>query len=471
MYLNQIYFGKLARPNLIALLTLLICISCKTEQDRAPLKMELVPVPPSLVNIAIKLPVSDLATGLNAKLSTELINGGFSIGKQQQDSLFLTIVRTRKVDLAFRNNSLYVSMPVRVTAYAKKRVMGLKFSNEGSPVTFDAVAQLQTKIKFLDDWNLDFSCKWKGLIWESEPTLNVMGMSFNLEKLIEEKLKEFQPKLENEICHALNKKISFRDLLNNVYQKLPEPKPIAKKVGPLYLHFLPSEIRGSWNGSLMDTIALQVESEMNVSISSQPIFPVGTFELQKRKPVLNKKSGISSYIEVLLGMKDLEQLASAQFLGHRFTYEGYSADLAQVNVFTRDQKLCVRAKFTGDLKGSVVVSGKPILDKNRQLTFDQMTYELEEADQWIKLTNMAVQSSLETYLNGIIKVDVAPFFGSLTERIRHGIEISPLGAKIGLNLDFETIELVDQGMDEKSIQFIFLVNGSGEMMLKKGLFD
>jgi len=464
-------FEKFTGRNILVLTLFLVCISCIPEQERAPIKMELVPVPASLVNIAIKLPVSDLAKGLNAKLSSELMNGGFPIGKQQQDSLFLTIVRTRKVDLAFRNNSLYVSMPVRVTAYVKKRVMGLKFNNEGSPITFDAVAQLQTKIIFLDDWNLDFSCTWKELIWESEPILNVMGMSFNLENLIEEKLKEFQPKLENEICYALNNKISFRDVLNNVYQKLPEPKPIAKKAGPLYLHFSPTEIRGSWNGSLNDTIALQIESEMNISITSQPKFPLDTFSIPERKPVLSKKSGVTAYAEVLLGMKDLEKLASGQILGHRFTYEGYSADLIQLNVFTKEQKLCVRAKFTGDLSGSVVVCGKPIMGKNLQLTFDQMTYDLEEADQWIQLTNMAVQSSLETYLNSILKVDVGPFFGSLTERVRTGIETSPLGSKIGLNIDFETIELFDQGMDERSIQFVFLVEGSGEMILKKGLFE
>lgn len=452
-------------PGIIVMLYL---VSCNPKERPIGITEGMREVPDTHVVMDIELPVSELEAGLNQSLSKELINGAIQLNGRK-DSLFLRVVRTRSISLAFREGQLYLAAPIKVFAVIKKKVLGLVISNNEQPVIFTATARMSSDLELDKQWDLKFDCRWEGLLWESPPVFDFMGVRLDLTEMLDREIEKTKVILESRICQAFNENMNLREKVENAYQKLHSPMTLLKKVSPVNLFFDIEDLSASLGKYKSDTVLLRIAAKSRIRITSDSVENKKS-KLPVRQEISEHQTGMQAYVEAKFSYEYLNQLALLQIVGQSFDYESITAEIEKVRFFNDHRFLAFEVTVGGSQQATIICRGIPDFDENFNFHLAHFSYSLVDGDNLMIVSDATLHNAFEGYLEDLFILNISDQLDTLERMIFQGIEQTPFGSKMDLNLSIREINLHDSGITDQHIQFIFGVNGEAHILLEDQLF-
>lgn len=431
--------------------------------------LESLETPPSYLSFRINFPVSELENGVNSILPKTILDDKLPI--KGKDTLILHIVRKGRLSLAVRQNEVFASIPLEVEAAIKKKVMGITFSNEDTPIKFSGTLKASAKVELENDWNFAIDCEYKGFDLGKNAEFSVMGITFNIDGSIEKALDKHKSELSNVICQALGNALDFRQVVNKVWADLQNPQRIAMNPTPIWLYSKPIALNGKMIPKKKDTLSVHLEYRTVIEISPDYRKPTQKVPLTDRGELLNVNTALVTYPKLILPYEMLTQSLKQELVNQHFTYEGYNIQIEDVFVGHDGQKLRVDVKTTGDIKGVVIATGVPALNENRELYLEDFGYEITSKDDWVKMVDWAVHQFAEDYIEDKARMDTKPFFDGLDQLIMDGLAKSKLAPKMDVQVSFDKISNYKMRMTSEALEWIFYLEGEAALTLKKGLFE
>lgn len=430
-------------------------------------------VPPSFVSMDVDLPVTELELLIDEKLPKKLLdNKGIKL-KKKSDTLFLSLSRYGVMDMAYREGSLYIALPLDVSAVIKKKVMGLTLTNEGQPLTFKGIARIAAEVSLTDTWDFNFNCEWKGLVWDEPPVFEMMGLSLDLTELVDELLTKNAYEIEEIICRKVNEEIRFRETIQKIYYDIQKPNRITRSPFELYLSTEGRGIRGALKRDKTDTLSMHVELQSSIYIKPHSRKSMADFtNITDRVNPINRENSLSAFVELFVTHTELKEKLDMLIDQQKFDYQGYEVSISVDSIFSEKGRLSLLFNVSGDINGKLSLMGKPEISEDLNLSFNSFEYELIDVkEDWVSATDKAMHRALERYLEGLLQVDAFGFFSELDEKARAGIKKSKLGSKMDIDLRFGSIFPYESRITEEGIQIILQVDGSASIVLNKNVFE
>lgn len=453
---------KLFIPCLFACL-----LSCDSLTKKSEESLPLLDTPPSYISFRVNFPISELEKGVNRVLPDVLFHDAVAM-KDAKDTLYLKVDRKGSINMTYKNGELHATIPLKVNAAVRKEVLGMTFTNKDNPIEFSGVLQASAKIDIDEDWNLDVSCRYENFDLGDQATFSMMGMTFNVEKSINSNLDKHTDQLSNVICSAINQSIDLRGIVSKLWTDVQSPIAIAKEPKKLWLHADPIAL----NGQLIpmdDVLSIHMEYRSNIMITPEQQSTTPK-RLGKKGTPLNTKNQLVTYPDIRLSYKDLTEILDEVFRNEEFEYEGYKVKIDKVAVGHIGQRLALNLNVSGDINGSVKVSGTPVFSEDRQLSLAKFKFEIDSDDEMLNMADWAVHTFAEDYLSEQVKVDSKPLFDRLDELIMSGISRELDANKFDLDFNISNISSYQTRLTDQYIQWIFVVEGEAGLTLKNGLF-
>lgn len=434
------------------------------EKDIPPIE-----TPPSYLGVRITFPGEELQAGVNRVLPMTLFDGGVPL-EEAPDTLFLKIVRQGDLKLDIREQRIYASIPLEITVAVKKKVMGITFSNQQTPISFKGTMNASAEVAITEDWELDAICHFEKFDLGETPKINVMGLSINLEKPITKALKSHEDDISNVICTALNSAIHFRSTIDELWKDLQQPLLVAGKPHPLWMYSEPIVLNGELQPLRNNELAIHLEYRTHLRLTTEKHSVSKIIELSSRGEPLNNQPTLVAYPDVLLPYQLLTEQLKTRIAGMAFDYEAYHLEITDAEVGRDGQRIRVRLSAKGDFNGDLIVLGRPVISEDKILTLEDFSYEVASDNDLVNLTDQAVHYLVEQYITTQLEIDLQPFLSKFDQVISHGIAQSSVGTKMDLDITFNDISSYKIRLTDDAIQWIFFADGVASLTLKRGLF-
>ncbi|MBV6647521.1 MAG: DUF4403 family protein [Cyclobacteriaceae bacterium] len=448
----------------IFLILLIGLVACQKETRKSEEYTEAV-VPPSYFSTKIKLPANRLQEAIGQTLPRLLLDNKIKLNKQN-DSLKLTIVRRGGLDVSIAGEMISTSIPLSVSSVLQKKVFGITVSNEDNPVIFAADVKMDFMIRLEEDWNISFNCSWQGLKWIEKPVLDIMGFQLSIEDIVEEQIANNREILESVICKTLNRTISTRNIFDKVWQDLQKNNAVTKVPFPLYLTLRPEDLKAKIFALGHDTLSIQAIYQGGIHIWNRTRNRDSTLALPLRQDPVGSKEAFSLYADLRIPYAKIQEIVTKHASNYPLSYKEYSGKIEEVQIHPHQGRIGATVITSGDLKGKILVTGIPYLTHKFIVGLKDIEYEILEADQWMRLTDLAIHSTVKSYLKEMLKYDASEFFQNLDRSITQGISKSKLANKMDIQLYFDHIELYDQGILQEELQLVCLLEGKSSIILK-----
>lgn len=447
---------------------ILLLLGCQRKEKAYEAPAEPLEAPPSYLNFRINFPIHELEAGINEVMPARLMNGPVEL--KNGDTLYMDIQKRGKLLMKMSDNKIVASVPLRISAAIQKKVMGITFSNRDTPLEVAGVVQAEMNVDVDDQWNLNFTCQYKNFNISGSPVMNILGVRINVEKTLQNALEDHSDQLSDVICGALKQTIDFRQILSNIWEDIQKPQRIANKPR-MYLHSRPIALNGTLLTGLEDTLSLQLEYRTRLSINPVASPPGKTVPLTSKGEPMDDASALVAYPMMEMSYATITSLMEAQLQDREFTYEGYKVKIKSAKASREGQRLKIALDVDGDMRGTVIVTGKPTIDADRQLIVEDFSYEIDGKDKWLKLTDWAVHQFVEEYLASQLRMDANPFFIGLDKMITDAVSKAPISQKMELWLKFKKIDSYQTRLTEEGLQWVFYVEGASTINLRRGLFQ
>ncbi len=462
---------QIMRSFLLGMTSMLLLISCSTDSKKTEgEKPELLEVPTSLVAFSIDFPRSELEKGVNQILPSKIWNGALAL-KNEKDTLLLKVDRKGHIDLSIVNGDVYVSVPLKIEVAIRKKIFGLTVSNEDTPIVFEGQLKVATDLTLGDDWDIDVNCLYKGFDLKGKPTLDILGLSFQIEQTIKDALDEHRDEISDLLGRALDQAFDFRTLIGNVFEDLQQGKRVARNPRKFWLYTHPEALSGQLIPKNRDTLSLHLEFRTSIQISAENRSVNRPVKLQKRGTPLDSKSTIVAYPEVKIGLDIIADLVGENILEKEFTYEDYKIRFTEVAASRYENQLQLVLTSAGDINGHFYVRGRPLLEADGTLTIEDFSYRIDAKEEWVGIAEWAIHDVIESYILDEMTLDTSTMIGKLDSIIVSGISRSPISSKMDVKLDFKNVSSYALQITDEDLQWIFYLEGSGALQLKSGIFE
>ncbi|WP_258103143.1 DUF4403 family protein [Marinoscillum sp. MHG1-6] len=131
----------------------------------------------------------------------------------------------------------------------------------------------------------------------------------------------------------------------------------------------------------------------------------------------------------------------------------------------------VSVDATGDLNGTIIMTGRPVLTKTGKLTLDRFSFEVVSEDKMTSAADWITHSFIEAFIVNKIFIDASDFLTKVDHLANEGIAKSNVGDKLSTSFDFSEITSYGQNIQQDTLQWIFYVEGSGDLLLKKDIIQ
>lgn len=460
------------RKGLSWFILVLVIFSCDSFTKRQELPGEVLPpveVPPSLMGFQVNLSASELEEGLNEVLPYLLIDDAIAL-KDPSDTLYLKLVRRNTIDITIKDGVIMSSIPLDVAVAVKKKVLGVTFSNQDTPVHFSGTVRANAQLRLGDDWEMDIVCGWEGFDWNDQPRLTLAGLSVDISRSVERFFEEHTDVLSNVLCNAIQESFSFRQLLTRLWEEGQDPIRIRTSGESLWMHSHPIGLAGEI-ANKDDTLSINLELRTKINISNRQVINARPQELMARSASLNSGARFLAYPEFLIPYELMTRLLQGELLGNELNYNGYSATVQEVAVSPEGQLLNVRLKLSGDLNGDLNIKGRPKLQKDMILVLEEFEFEIKSDDELMGFTDLLFHEIIEEYIITQLYWNVGPTYDRLDEEIRKAVERTPVGNKLTLDIGFYRLKSYQLTMTDYGVQWIFQLEGRSFVHLQRGVFQ
>lgn len=398
-------------------------------------------------------PVSQLEDWLNRKFSKKFLKHTVDI-EEDLEILNLEISRSSRIKLDIVDNKVSVAFPVRIDGDLTKK--NRKGNERERNITAEAVLHLIVSPDVDGNWSLITNTIFERLEWVKEPRLRLGFIRFNVKGIVESFIENEKDKLIRQLDSVIIEKVSLKKDINKIWRDIQKPIPIRKDAPKAYLQLFPQTVSGniliSEETDIM--VNLHVRAFTNIttdSVATTEFIPLVKFE--KHKNVSNDEFEFNLLATIPYNF--ISDALNNQISGIEIGTSVFNVRPSQFYVYGSESSLVVRFEVSGDLNGTVLITGMPEFDPdNCKLTITGLNYAVEMEGYFINTLANSIQSLLLDRISNFLVLDIEDILSELPTLITQSIERSEKSNIFGITFDKLVINEVNHRLNRDNIQIL-----------------
>ncbi|MFY8020342.1 MAG: DUF4403 family protein [Bacteroidia bacterium] len=391
----------------VLLISLLLFVSCKTNQIVAPRPINNnftePPKPLTTVGLPISINLQDVGLAINKKFEKTLYNDP-SFEDDGGDHIKIRIDKRSPIIVNGKDNAIQVLVPMHIEGIYqfKESLLGIDINKEQG-FSFNVTALIQSVPNIDRDWN--FSLKSKTQIrWEDLPVLEIAGFKLDFPNLFGRIIQSQSDKISSYIDKEIPKQVQLKKEVNKSWNEVINPFLIDEKLNS-WLIIRPKEI------FLTPITTSENTLDFNTGISSivemvsgyKPIADSSS-KLPNLRLVssLNDKVNLTLHTEVSIEQINLELKKQIGDQGKIIEGSDYKINVLEAKAFAYGSKLLIGVKLDGkvkkagigkNIKGIFYIEGIPQFNKEKKtLEIKEFDFNVQSKDLLVKTASWLLQS-------------------------------------------------------------------------------
>lgn len=373
------------------------------------------------INVPISIPLTEINSLINKSVKGVIYEDN-SFTDNDNDQFKVKVIKNGEISLtAQKGNNLLISVPLKIWA---EKGYGAFGHYAYQRTNFEVKMKFIASVVFKNDWTIASYTIDHGFEWIEKPVLNFGGVRIPITTLVESSLKEKQQEFTTVIDKNIAESIELKPHLLNIWNQFTMPFQISEeynswlKLTPFSVDMSPVKI----NPELIKTdISIKLFSETFVGYIPAPsplAMDLPDFNLMEESP---RNFHLRTTANV--PYEQATNIAKQQFVNYEFEMaENKMVRIDDIKVYYEHQEIAIEVDTSGELKGKIIISGKPYYD---------------EKSRKIKLRNSRLKVKTSNLLH---KAALLFFKGKIRKTIveEYGIPLSEIEdeAKKGLLLSF-----------------------------------
>ncbi|MGF1534489.1 MAG: DUF4403 family protein [Bernardetiaceae bacterium] len=400
----------------------------------------------SYVNLPLALPLRDLEAKINEAIKDEI----YRDDSYEGDQLKLLITKAEPLALRMQGNQIDHHITLHVAAQYKAKLIGEK--------TSDMILRLhfRSSLALTPDWRLKTRTQSQRIEWIKKPTVKVAFLNIPLGGVVSKVLEKKQPELEQLIDQIIYKEANIKPLIEKLWADIQKPILINKKVEKIWIRLLPQSLS---LGKITGTHD-QLQLRLRVHLFLETLLGEPQHTSADARPLPNlsppeseENSDFDIYLFSRVSYKDINRLIGEQLKGQRLSAEGYTIQIRKAEVWPAQDKLIFAVKVKGDTRGTVYLRGKPHYEPaDTSLQIQDFDFDLDSEESLLQTADWLLHDTFKEEIQSRLRVSLTNRLQEIPQLIQQGIQKSPVGEKIDLQLDQfvvlpETIHLGPEGLE------------------------
>ncbi len=414
---------------------------------------------PSFIASPVAIETSDLADMLNTKLKTTLYNDDSFEG----DGLKLKVSRFSDIQISLHKNELDYVIPLKIIVSAKK--VGITFGGKDGIETAVKI-KMRSKVQITPHWHIKSETTYKGVEWVIKPSVKIIGLKINLDKIIENYLEKKSEEIENKIDEIAYEKIDLKKALKKTWLELQKPILINKKLQKVWLRAVPEKIFASqpYGKDGMIRFSLKIQASIESHVGEKP-----DFSSLENMPNLIIQKELDENFELHLQSKiffdEVNDALRSNMKDIKVPFEGYNVVIKSMELLGKGNKLVVKTVIDGDSKGTLYFTGTPKLDTaNLTLSILDFKFEVKTEEALLESAAWLVNNSFKDFILEKLTFKLNPHFEKIPDLIMHAMSKSKVADKV--ELDFKTFVIKPEMLHIEKEGIVVKVSSYGKISVE-----
>ncbi|WP_461532060.1 DUF4403 family protein [Sinomicrobium sp.] len=335
----------------------------------------------SFINLPVSIKLKDVERMTNSSFDGLI----YEDDDFEEDDLKMKVWKEQKISITNENGKLKTVIPL-------KALIQYKFSarNFGLPLDDISDIYLNGTVTLISDiglfnWEIRTNTSLKSLIWNEEPSTNIMGQKVAVTSLVNPAVALFRSAIEKSIDQAIRETLDFKPNVLDALQKISTPFQMSDTYES-WMRIIPQELYIT-DASLKDqTIFFKMGMKciMETVIGQQPptVFDQETIAL---KPVTEIPESINVSIAVISSYKDASRVITKNFKGYEFGEGRRKISVEKVDIWHKEGKIIVALEVSGSVEGTIYLAGYPQYNRvTKEVYFDKLDYVLDTKNALLK---------------------------------------------------------------------------------------
>ncbi len=415
----------------------------------------------STIAVPIDIDYVDIERMLNQSV-TGLIYEDNSYADNDQDEFKIKVWKKGNITIKPNTtNQLKISVPLKV--WAEKGIGALGYVSYQA-TEFELILNFKTVFSIRPDWVIKTVTTPDGYTWVTKPVLKYKYVDVPITPIVANVLDKQHPmfakKIDEQVVTALDMKpyaLQVWNLLNTPFQ-LSEEYESWLSIRPSSVQMTPLKAQ---KNNIVSTIGLNVISE--TSVGKKPVTSLNTASSQVPNLTLVKDVPSTFSVETVadISYSYASELAnkSFQFQKIDFLNGKKSVVVDEIIVMHEADMMILSTKLSGDVKGTVIIEGRPYYDSLAQrLALKDVVFQLKTKNLFQKSASWLFNGKIETMIEKDYGIPVGDMIKLANTSLLSTLNQSPYPGVImkGTVASFKPTDVV---LNEDGITILILTKG------------
>jgi len=415
----------------------------------------------STIAVPIDIDYVDIEKMLNQSV-TGLIYEDNSYTDNDQDEFKIKVWKKGNITIKPNTtNQLKISVPLKV--WAEKGIGALGYVSYQA-TEFELILNFKTVFSIRPDWVIKTVTTPDGYTWVTKPVLKYKYVDVPITPIVANVLDKQHPmfakKIDEQVVTALDMKpyaLQVWNLLNTPFQ-LSEEYESWLTIHPSGVQMTPLKAQ---KNNIVSTIGLNVISE--TSVGKKPVTSLITASSQVPNLTLVKDVPSTFSVETVadISYSYASELAnkSFQFQKIDFLNGKKSVVVDEIIVMHEADMMILSTKLSGDVKGTVIIEGRPYYDSLAQrLALKDVVFQLKTKNLFQKSASWLFNGKIETMIEKDYGIPVGDMIKLANTSLLSTLNQTPYPGVImkGTVASFKPTDVV---LNEEGITILILTKG------------
>ncbi len=421
----------------------------------------------------VYLAIKDLQELVNQKVKINILNKHLPI-KDGKDTVILKIERLNDIELKLVDENFHFKVPLKLEVGFLKNVglsKNMPFFKK-KPVTIKLMAHFTSKVSLKENLQLKTHTTFTKIEWIEEPTVQILGINFDIKKKAESVLAENASSITNMLDDMIQQKVNLKKPVNRIWDKMQKSLPATKHQENLFVKIQPQKVAVYIDKKNADSLKLDLKVTSKIYVRfgedtnqvKRTKFPEKIEVLTvPNKPVIDKVQ-----IHALLLLSEINKTLNERLVGKSLEIPNFNVRIAKIRVYNGTKNIAIQIDLKGALQGSVYVKGIPVLSADKSKFYvEGLDFESRIQDELFNSFADLLHEQLRSILDDNLKFDLTGIFSSFTDVAQRSIDTTKMAKKADFDIQQLTLDKLDIYLTQNSIQFIIFGKSNFEISVKK----
>ncbi|UWX56791.1 DUF4403 family protein [Chlorobaculum sp. MV4-Y] len=426
--------------------------------------------PSSFCNLPISIEHAVLANYLNGKIRGNFLNADLWLQEKHKERISLALTREENITISSNGRQLFCTFPVSAEARLTDSRLGKSLAKLlVRPVRAKAIFTFSTPISLDRNWRLRTRFRIVDVRWEEEPVVKIGPFCKNIRADVDSLLTGNSRGLTALLDSEIHKAASLSPTIGEVWHDLQKPIVLTRKPLPVWLRFRCNSITGNIALNRRAIVCnTRIRTSMRMLTDTTAMLPPTPLPRFRQTP----RDSISTISDVnfysLAPFASINRHLNDFFMNRSFSRSGYDIVVRSVEAYGSSSGLSVAIMTDRDLKGHVIMSGRPRYDiPTDTISIDNFNYSLDTGQPVVRTGELLLHDAIRDSIATRLDVQIGSFVNRLPQIITSAVSRAKASRTIDLTIDSLTIRKCDIRVGRNNIYLLVNATAKNALRIKR----